>query len=171
MNQLAQLDNLPDHVDGRRDIMIFGHFLEHFHRQIYGGVFDPGNRLSDENGFRRDVIEALRKIKAPVIRWPGGCFASAYPWKKGVGRRVPYFDKAWSVVEPNTFGTDEFIAFCREVGAKPFICTNAGTGSPEEMSDWVEYCNLDVGEWAALRRANGHEEPFNVPYWSIGNEN
>ena len=171
MNQKAVLDILPDHVDGTRDFMIFGHFLEHFHRQIYGGVYDPGSHLSDENGFRRDVIEALRKINTPVIRWPGGCFASAYPWKKGVGQRVPYYDKSWCVEEPNTFGTDEFIAFCREVGAQPFICANAGTGAPEEMSDWVEYCNLDIGEWAALRRANGNDEPFKVPYWSIGNEN
>ena len=171
MNQVAILDILPDHVDGKRDFMIFGHFLEHFHRQIYGGVYDPGSHLSDENGFRRDVIEALRKIKTPVIRWPGGCFVSAYPWKKGVGQRQPYYDKAWRVEEPNTFGTDEFVAFCREVGAEPFICTNAGTGSPEDMSDWVEYCNLEIGEWAARRSANGHDEPFGVRYWSIGNEN
>ncbi len=167
----ALLDILPDHVVGNRDFMIFGHFLEHFHRQIYGGIYDPGSHLADENGFRRDVIEALRKIKTPVIRWPGGCFVSAYPWKKGVGQRVPYYDKAWRVEEPNSFGTDEFVAFCREVGAAPFICTNAGTGAPEDMSDWVEYCNLDIGEWAALRRANGHDMPFNVRYWSIGNEN
>ena len=163
MNQQAVLDILPDHVDGTRDIMIFGHFLEHFHRQIYGGVYDPGSHLADENGFRRDVIEALRQIKTPVIRWPGGCFVSAYPWKKGVGERAPYYDKAWRVEEPNTFGTDEFVRLCREVGAAPFICTNAGTGTPEDMSDWVEYCNLDIGEWAgaapgertcrALRRA------------------
>lgn len=171
MNQQAVLDILPEHVDGRRDFMIFGHFLEHFHRQIYGGVYDPGNRQADENGFRRDVIEALRQIKTPVIRWPGGCFVSAYPWKKGVGERVPYYDKAWRVEEPNSFGTDEFVALCREVGAEPFICTNAGTGSPEDMSDWVEYCNLEIGEWAAKRTTNGHDEPFNVRYWSIGNEN
>ena len=171
MNQVAILDILPDHVDGTRDFMIFGHFLEHFHRQVYGGVYDPGSRLSDENGFRRDVIEALRKIKTPVIRWPGGCFVSAYPWKKGVGQRLPYYDKAWRVEELNTFGTDEFVAFCREAGAEPFICTNAGTGSPEDMSDWVEYCNLEIGEWAARRSANGHDEPFGVRYWSIGNEN
>ncbi|MDE2748388.1 MAG: alpha-N-arabinofuranosidase [Chloroflexota bacterium] len=171
MNQQAILDILPGHVDGRRDMMIFGHFLEHFHRQIYGGVYDPGSHLADENGFRRDVIAALRKIKTPIIRWPGGCFVSAYPWKKGVGQRVPYYDKAWRVEEPNSFGTDEFLAFCREVGAAPFICTNAGAGALEDMADWVEYCNLEIGEWAALRRANGHDEPFNVRYWSIGNEN
>ena len=171
MNQQAVLDILPDHIDGVRDFMIFGHFLEHFHRQVYGGVYDPGSHLSDENGFRRDVIEALRQIKTPVIRWPGGCFVSAYPWKKGVGQRVPYYDKAWRVEEPNTFGTDEFVAFCHEVGAEPFICTNAGTGTPEDMSDWVEYCNLEIGEWAAQRRSNGQAEPFGVRYWSIGNEN
>ena len=171
MNQEAILDILPDHVDGTRDSMIFGHFLEHFHRQVYGGVYDPGSHLADAYGFRRDVIEALRQIKTPVIRWPGGCFVSAYPWKKGVGERVPYYDKAWRVEEPNSFGTDEFVRLCREVGAEPFICTNAGTGTPEEMSDWVEYCNLEIGEWAAKRAANGHDEPFNVRYWSIGNEN
>ena len=171
MKQHAVLDILPNHVDGTRDFMIFGHFLEHFHRQIYGGVYDPGSHLADENGLRRDVIEALRRLKTPVIRWPGGCFVSAYPWKKGVGERVPYYDKAWRVEESNAFGTDEFIALCREVGAEPFICTNAGTGTPEDMSDWVEYCNLNIGEWAALRRANGHEDPFKVRYWSIGNEN
>ena len=171
MNEKAVLDILPGHVDGVRDFMIFGHFLEHFHRQIYGGVYDPGSHLADDKGFRRDVIEALRRIKTPVIRWPGGCFVSAYPWKKGVGERIPYYDKAWRVEEPNTFGTDEFVAFCREVGAAPFICTNAGTGTPEDMADWVEYCNLEMGEWAARRRANGHDTPFSVRYWSIGNEN
>lgn len=172
MNQQANLDILRDHSIGTRDFKIFGHFLEHFHRQVYGGIYDPGSPLADDNGFRTDVIEALRRIKVPVLRWPGGCFVSAYPWKKGVGNnRVAYYDKAWRVEEPNTFGTDEFISFCREVGAEPFICTNAGTGTPEEMSDWVEYCNLDIGEWASLRKENGAHQPFGVKYWSIGNEN
>ena len=130
-------------VIGQRDPMIYGHFIEHFHRQIYGGVYDPGNPLSDENGLRQDVLEAMRKIKVPVLRWPGGCFVSSYHWKDGVGKeRKPSFDKAWRVEEPNTFGTDEYIAMCRKVGCEPYICTNAGTGTPEEMSDWVEYCNL-----------------------------
>jgi alpha-N-arabinofuranosidase len=165
-------------VTGIRDPMIYGHFIEHFHRQIYGGFFDPGNSLSDENGFRLDVIDALKKIKAPVMRWPGGCFVSAWHWKDAVGStRIPSFDKAWRVEEPNTFGTDEFIAFCRKVGCAPYICTNAGSGSNEEMSDWVEYCNLKTeGQWAKLRIKNfaaksGSAEPHNVKYWSIGNEN
>ncbi len=160
-------------VIGQRDPMIYGHFIEHFHRQIYGGVYDPGNPLSDENGLRQDVLEAMRKIKVPVLRWPGGCFVSSYHWKDGVGKeRKPSFDKAWRVEEPNTFGTDEYIAMCRKVGCEPYICTNAGTGTPEEMSDWVEYCNLEQeGQYAKWRIANGHLKPHKVKYWSIGNEN
>jgi alpha-L-arabinofuranosidase len=153
--------------------MIFGQFLEHFHRQVYGGVFDPGSPLSDENGFRVDVVDALRELKVPIVRWPGGCFASAYHWEDGVGRdRQPSFDKAWGVEDANTFGTDEFVKWCRLIGAEPYICTNAGTGTSEEMSNWVEYCNLkDQGRYARMRRSNGHAEPFNARYWSIGNEN
>jgi alpha-N-arabinofuranosidase len=153
--------------------MIYGHFIEHFHRQIYGGIFDPGSPLSDGDGFRLDVIAALRRIKAPILRWPGGCFVSAHHWKDGVGpERVPAFDKAWRVEEPNTFGTDEYVAFCRKVGCEPYICTNAGSGSAEEMSDWVEYCNLaNQGQWAKRRIANGSTAPHGVKYWSIGNEN
>ncbi len=155
------------------DRMIFGQFLEHFHRQVYGGVFDPGSPLADEDGFRTDVIEALRELRVPVVRWPGGCYVSAYHWADGVGaaRRSAY-DKAWRVEDPNTFGTDEFVAWCRKIDAEPYICTNAGTGTPEEMSDWVEYCNLpDAGHWAKARRANGHTQPHDVRFWSIGNEN
>jgi len=153
--------------------MIFGQFLEHFHRQVYGGVFDPGSPLSDRNGFRTDVIAALRELKVPIVRWPGGCFASAYHWQDGVGKdRQPSLDKAWGVEEPNTFGTDEFVEWCRLVGAEPYICTNAGTGTPDEMADWVEYCNLkNEGRYARMRETNGSPEPFNVKYWSIGNEN
>lgn len=153
--------------------MLFGQFLEHFHRQVYGGVFDPGSRLADKNGFRTDVIEALRELKVPIVRWPGGCFASAYHWRDGVGKnRQAVLDKAWGVEDPNTFGTDEFVSWCRLIGAEPYICTNAGTGSSEEMSDWVEYCNLkDIGRYARKRKTNGRAEPHNVRYWSIGNEN
>jgi alpha-N-arabinofuranosidase len=166
------------HIDtrrilGKRDPMIYGHFIENFHRQIYGGIFDPGNTLSDRDGFREDVVKALQRIKIPILRWPGGCFVSAHHWKDAVGpKRTATFDKAWRVEEPNTFGTDEYIAFCRKVGCKPYICTNAGSGSAEEMSDWVEYCNLkNQGQWAKRRIANGSEAPHRVKYWSIGNEN
>ena len=116
--------------------MLFGGFIEHFDTQIYGGIFDPGNPLSDEDGFRTDVIEALKEIKMPIVRWPGGCFVSTYHWLEGVGPdRQPVYDKTWQVEDPNTFGTDEYIKWCRKVGCEPYICTNAGTGTPEEMSD------------------------------------
>ena len=92
------------------DPMIFGSFIEHFDTQVYGGIFDPGNPLSDEDGFRTDVIEALKEIKMPIVRWPGGCFVSTYHWLGGVGpERTPVFDKSWGVEDPNTFGTDEYI--------------------------------------------------------------
>ena len=152
--------------------MIFGHFIEHFHTQVYGGIYDPGSPLSDEDGFRKDVIDALKEIKTPIVRWPGGCFVSTYHWLYGVGKdRTPVYDKSWQVEDPNTFGTDEYIKWCRKVGCEPYICTNAGTGTPEEMSDWVEYCNLSIGKFGRMRMANGYKEPYNVKYWSVGNEN
>lgn len=152
--------------------LIFGQFIEHFHRQIYGGIYEPGSKFSDEQGFRKDVIQALRELKVPVVRYPGGCFVSSYHWLDGVGKnRTPFYDKAWHVEDPNTFGTDEFMAWCRKINAQPYICTNAGTGTPEEMSDWVEYCNRNIGKYGRMRIANGHQEPYKVKYWSIGNEN
>ncbi len=158
---------------GQRDPMIYGHFIEHFHRQIYGGIYDPGNPLSDEDGLRTDVLDAMRHIKVPVLRWPGGCFVSSYHWKDAVGeKRTPFFDKAWRVEDPNTFGTDEYVNMCRKIGCESYICTNAGTGTAEEMSDWVEYCNLESeGQYARWRIANGCEKPHKVKYWSVGNEN
>ena len=160
-------------VIGKRDPMIYGHFLEHFHRQIYGGIYEPDSPFADEQGMRKDVMEALKRISPAVVRWPGGCYVSAYHWKDGVGpERQPAYDKAWRVEESNRFGTDEFMNFCDKIGAEPYICTNAGTGTPEEMSDWVEYCNLpDQGKWARARISNGHPQPYGVKYWSIGNEN
>ena len=156
----------------RWDPMIFGHFIEHFHRQIYGGLFEPGSPLSDERGFRRDVIDAMRELRAPVMRWPGGNFVSDYHWHEAVGPdRHASYNKAWRVPEPNSFGTDEFIAWCREVGCEPYICTNGGNGTPEEMSNWVEYCNGTYEtRYADMRRTNGNDAPFGVHYWGIGNE-
>lgn len=160
-------------VKGIRNPMIYGGFLEHFHRQIYGGVYEPGSSLADEAGFRKDVLEALRKLKLPVLRWPGGCFVSSYHWQDGVGEnRESTYDRTWRVEESNRFGTDEFMEFCRKAGCEPYICTNAGTGTAEEMSDWVEYCNMESGgRFANQRIKNHHEKPYDVKYWSVGNEN
>ena len=150
--------------------MIFGGFLEHFDNQIYGGVFEPGSPLADKQGFRTDVIAALKEMKVPVIRWPGGCFVDSYHWQKGVGKiREPHGDYRWGVMESNAFGTDEFIELCRRLGAEPYICQN-GLASVQEMADWVAYCNATEGEFAELRKSNGHPEPFKVRFWSVGNE-
>ena len=106
----------------------------------------------------------MKRIKVPILRWPGGCFVSSYHWKDGVGpNRTPFFDKAWRVEDPNSFGTDEYISMCQKIGCEPYICTNAGTGTAEEMSDWVEYCNLDrEGKYAKWRIYNGHPDPYNI---------
>ena len=157
---------------GFRDRKLFGQFVEHFHRCLYGGIDDPQAAGADEGGLRRDVKDALQRLCVPVVRWPGGCFVSGYHWQDGIGpKRIPYFDKAWKVEESNRFGTAEFVAFCRKIDAAPYICCNAGTGTEEEMSNWVEYCNQTQGKWARLRREHGYAAPFDVPYWSIGNEN
>ena len=104
-----------------RSDLLYGHFIEHFHRQIYGGVYDPGNPLSDSDGFRTDVIDAMRHIKVPILRWPGGCFVSSYHWQKAVGPvRTPFFDEAWRMEDSNSFGTNEFVALCRKAGGEPF---------------------------------------------------
>ncbi|KKB12560.1 hypothetical protein VE25_06445 [Devosia geojensis] len=156
----------------RWDRMIFGHFIEHFHTQIYGGLYEPGSPLADDRGFRTDVIEAMRELKAPVMRWPGGNYVSDHHWYEAVGpNRIPSYNKAWRVPEPNTFGTDEFIAWCKAVGCEPYICTNGGNGTAEEMSNWVEYCNgrYDT-RYALQRQQNGNRKPFGVTYWGIGNE-
>ena len=152
--------------------LLFGYFIEHFDTVVYGGIYDPSSPLSDGDGFRKDVIDALRAAKCSIVRWPGGCFSQAYHWKNGVGpKREPSWDMAWRCEDPNTFGTDEYVKWCRKVGCEPYICTNAGTGSGEEMGEWVQYCNLPAAGWGRRRVANGHPEPYVVRYWNIGNEN
>ena len=167
----------PSQPIGQVDRNIFGHFIEHLGRCIYGGIFDPGSPLSDERGFRTDVLAAARRIGVPNLRWPGGNFASAYHWEDGVGpvaQRPARFDLAWRVLEPNTFGTDEFMAYAQELGAAPFLCVNTGSGTLDEAARWVEYCNLDAekipSHHALLRARNGHAAPYGVQLWGVGNE-
>src|SRR5918999_1293457 len=159
---------------GRVDRRIFGNFIEHLGRCIYGGVYESGSPLSDDFGFRTDVLEAARGLRVPVLRWPGGNFVSGYRWTDGIGpreQRPRRLELAWRAEESNHFGTDEFIEYCRALGAKPYICVNMGTGTMDEAQAWVEYCN-GTGDtfWANQRRANGHAEPFGVKYWGLGNE-
>lgn len=164
----------PGRSLGALDRNVFGGFVEHLGRCINGGLYEEGSPLSDERGFRQDVLGLLRPLKLPVLRWPGGNFASNYHWVDGIGRRGSRrarVELAWGGVEPNHFGTDEFLAYCRELGAEPYICLNMGTGDLSEALDWVEYCNSNArGYWAEQRRANGHDEPYGVVYWGLGNE-
>ncbi|MGI9050189.1 MAG: alpha-N-arabinofuranosidase [Rubrobacteraceae bacterium] len=163
-----------DRKVGQLDRRVFGGFIEHLGRCIYGGVFDERSSLSDENGYRSDVLEAAKKLQMPILRWPGGNFVSGYHWTDGVGpreERPRKMELAWHTEESNRFGTDEFIEYCRLLGTEPYICVNMGTGTMDEAAAWVEYCN-GTGDtyWANLRRENGHEEPYNVRYWGLGNE-
>lgn len=163
-----------DRTVGRVDRRIFGAFIEHLGRCIYGGVFDEGSPLADDRGFRTDVLEAVRPLRVPLLRWPGGNFVSGYHWTDGIGpcdERPRRIEIAWATEESNRFGTDEFIAYCRELGTEPYICLNMGTGTLDEALAWVEYCN-GTGDtyWANRRRANGHPDPYDVRYWGLGNE-
>jgi alpha-N-arabinofuranosidase len=171
---MAHITIDPDRVIASVDRRILGGFCEHLGRCIYGGVYDEGSPLADERGFRKDVLDAVRRLRPPVLRWPGGNFVSGYHWTDGIGprdRRPRRIDLAWHAEESNRFGTDEFMALCAEVGAEPYLCLNMGTGSIDEAQAWVEYCNGSGNtEWAERRRANGHEEPYRVRYWGLGNE-
>jgi alpha-N-arabinofuranosidase len=171
---LARIGIDLDRTLGTIDRRIFGGFIEHLGRCIYGGVFDPGSQRSDARGFRLDVLEAAKGLRIPILRWPGGNFVSGYHWADGIGpaeSRPRRLEIAWHAEEPNTFGTDEFLAYCRELGAEPYICLNMGTGTLDEARAWVEYCNGSGNTyWADLRRENGHPEPYGVKYWGLGNE-
>src|SRR5256712_6319039 len=167
------------YLDSRRtlaplDRHLFGSFLEHLGRAIYGGVYDPGSKLSDANGFRRDVLEEVKHLGVPIVRYPGGNFVSGYHWLDGVGPRKDrprVLDRAWNTLETNQFGTNEFVAWCKQVGTEPLLGLNFGTGSVEMAVALVEYCNVDQGtRWSDLRRQHGYEAPHNVKYWCLGNE-
>jgi len=172
MHATLSLDT--QHHRGDVDPRIFSGFLEHMGRAVYEGVFDPGNPLSDENGFRRDVIEAIRGLRMPLMRYPGGNFVSSYNWTDGIGprdRRPVRPDYAWKTLEPNLFGTDEFTAWCKEAHTAPMLAVNLGTKGAEEAQALVEYCNMPPGTyWADRRVANGHRDPYGVKVWCLGNE-
>lgn len=166
-------------IDSRRTISpidpnLFGSFLEHLGRAIYEGIYDPGNKLSDANGFRTDVLDAIKKLGVPIIRYPGGNFVSGYNWLDGVGPkkdRPVVLDKAWNTLESNQFGTNEFMTWCKLAGTEPLMGLNLGTGTAEQAAALVEYCNVDKGtEWSELRRKHGYAEPYHVKHWCLGNE-
>jgi alpha-L-arabinofuranosidase len=156
------------------DPRVFGSFLEQLGRAVYTGIYEPGSRLSDANGFRTDVMAEIHGLGVPIIRWPGGNFVSGYHWLDGVGPkkdRPRVLDRAWNTLETNQFGTNEFMTWCKQAGTEPLMGLNFGTGSAEMAAALVEYCNVDKGtRWSDLRRQHGYEEPHNVKYWCLGNE-
>jgi len=169
------------HADMGKDTInrnIYGHFAEHLGHCIYGGFYVGENnpKIPNVNGVRSDVIEALKKLKIPVLRWPGGCFADTYHWKDGIGpkdKRPSMLNVWWgNVKEDNSFGTNEFLNMCELLGAQPYISGNVGSGSPQELSDWVKYADHPNGSspMTDLRQKNGRTNPWNVKYWGLGNE-
>ena len=156
---------------------IYGQFSEHLGHLIYGGIWvGPNSSIPNINGLRKDIVEALREIKVPVLRWPGGCFADEYHWMDGIGPRQDrpkMINTNWGgVTEDNSFGTHEFLELCQLIGCEPYITGNIGSGTVKELSQWVEYVNSDnVSPMTDLRKKNGQENPWGVKYWAIGNEN
>ncbi|MCL2321697.1 MAG: alpha-N-arabinofuranosidase [Oscillospiraceae bacterium] len=156
---------------------IYGHFAEHLGHCIYGGIFVGKNSIiPNMNGIRTDIVKALREIKAPVLRWPGGCFADEYHWIDGIGpleNRKKMVNTHWGgVTEDNSFGTHEFLDLCNQIGCEPYITGNVGSGTVREMSEWVEYITFDgISPMAQLRKQNGREKSWKLKYFGVGNEN
>lgn len=156
---------------------IYGQFAEHLGHGIYGGLWvGEGSSIANTRGIRNDVVAALKAIRVPVIRWPGGCFADTYHWKDGIGpraQRPKIVNVNWgNVTEDNSFGTHEFLDLCQQLGCAPYIVGNVGSGTVQEMSDWVNYLNFEgTSPMTTLRRENGRDKPWGVRFWGVGNEN
>lgn len=165
--------NMNDQIS-KIDPRLWGSFIEHVGRSVYEGIYQPNHETADENGFRKDVINAVQKLNVPVIRYPGGNFVSGYNWQDGIGpkdQRPVRLDLAWRSIETNQFGLHEFMKWCKKVNAAPDMAVNLGTRGIDEARNLVEYCNFPKGTyWSDLRRQNGAEEPFNIKLWSVGNE-
>lgn len=159
---------------GKVDPKVWSSFTEHLGRSIYGGIYDPDKPFSDEHGFRKDVKKEVKDLNLGVVRYPGGNFVSNYNWKDGIGPkkdRKKTMEFAWSSIETNQFGIDDFCEWAEEVGVEPMIAVNLGTGSIRSAAELVEYCNHDHGTyWSDLRIKNGHRKPYNIKYWCLGNE-
>ena len=174
---MAKLYVNPNVKKGHINPELQGHFSEHLGRCIYEGIFVGENsHIPNVKGMRTDVVEALKEIHVPVLRWPGGCFADEHHWQEGIGpkeSRKKMINTHWGgVVEDNSFGTHEFMELCEQLGCKTYINGNVGSGTVQEMSEWVEYMTFKgVSPMAELRKANGHEEPWKVDYFGVGNEN
>src|SRR5215468_8880119 len=164
----------PAFVVGKTDPRLFGSFIEHLGRCVYGGIFEPGHTSADDEGFRQDVLELVRELGVTIIRYPGGNFVSGYNWEDGVGpldKRPRRRELAWFSTETNAFGTNEFMAWCAKAGLEPMMAVNLGTRGPDEARALLEYCNVESGTMLSdLRHEHGHPAPHNVKLWCLGNE-
>src|SRR5689334_21845482 len=163
-----------DDVIGETDPRLFGAFIEHVGRCVYGGIFEPGHPLADAHGYRRDVLELIKELRPTLIRYPGGNFVSGYNWEDGVGppeARPRRLELAWLSTETNRFGTNEFIDWCRLADVEPMLAVNLGTRAGDAARNFLEYCNHPGGTaWSELRRSHGWEHPHGVKLWCLGNE-
>ena len=159
---------------GPIDEKVYGSFVEHLGRAVYGGMYEPGHPSADEDGFRADVMELVKKLGVTLVRYPGGNFVSGYDWEDGIGPRElrpRRLDLAWSSIETNQVGVAEFQKWAAKVGAAPMMAVNLGTRGVEAARDLTEYCNFPGGtKFSDLRRSHGYEEPFGIKYWCLGNE-
>ena len=163
-----------DYAIGEVDKRLYGSFIEHLGRAVYGGIYEPGHPTADQYGFRRDVMEMVRRLDVPVVRYPGGNFVSGFNWEDSIGPRASRpkrLDLAWFTTETNEVGLHEFVRWCREAGTEPMYAVNLGTRGPDAARSIVEYCNHPSGtRLSDLRIQNGAKEPFGIKLWCLGNE-
>jgi alpha-N-arabinofuranosidase len=170
----AKLIANRNYVIGEISPRLYGSFIEHLGRAVYGGIYEPGHPEADEKGFRRDVLDLVKKLGVPIVRYPGGNFVSNYNWEDGIGdksKRPRKLELAWNSIETNEVGIDEFQEWAKRVGSQVMMAVNLGTGTIQDAQNLVEYCNFPGGtKYSDLRRANGFEQPFNIKTWCLGNE-
>jgi alpha-N-arabinofuranosidase len=154
--------------------LLFGSFIEHMGRAIYTGIYEPEHPQADEQGFRTDVLQLVKELEIPIVRYPGGNFLSGYRWTDGIGpreNRPAQLDLAWRSLEPNRIGIDEFVDWTRKANTRVMAAVNLGTGTPQQAAEMVEYCNHPGGtHWSELRKKNGHKQPYDIKVWCLGNE-
>ena len=174
MDKHASLTLASVYRVGKTDDRIFGSFIEHLGRAVYGGIYEPGHPAADENGFRKDVIGLIKELNVPIVRYPGGNFVSGYNWEDGIGpveQRPKRMELAWGTTETNEFGTDEFMRWCKEANTAPMMAVNLGTRGADAARELVEYCNHPGGTYLSdLRKKNGSADPYGVKLWCLGNE-
>ncbi|MBL8837244.1 MAG: alpha-N-arabinofuranosidase, partial [Alphaproteobacteria bacterium] len=163
-----------DFVLGETDRRLFGAFVEHLGRCVYGGIYEPTHPTADKHGFRGDVLALVRELKPTIMRYPGGNFVSGYNWEDGIGpkeQRPRRLELAWLSTETNEFGTNEFVDWCRAADIEPMLAVNLGTRGSDAARNLLEYCNHPGGTaWSDLRRQHGWEKPHGIKFWCLGNE-